>query len=78
MAIYHQSAGANQVAILTLEPPSTQQSTRNVARKIRRQAQVDGWTTHSVGERDRGQLARLERGVGSMRLKFVQRVPQTV
>jgi hypothetical protein len=33
MAIYHQSAGANQVAILTVEPPSTQQSTRNVAHK---------------------------------------------
>ena len=37
MAIYHQSAGANQVAILTVE--------------------LDGCTTHSVGERDRGQLA---------------------
>ena len=33
MAIYHQSAGANQVAILTVEPPSTQQSIRNVAHK---------------------------------------------
>jgi hypothetical protein len=33
MAIYHQSVGANQVAILTVEPPSTQQSTRNVAHK---------------------------------------------
>jgi len=33
MAIYHQSAGANQVAILPVEPPSTQQSTRNGAHK---------------------------------------------
>jgi hypothetical protein len=33
MAIYHQSAGANQVAILTVEPTSTQQSIRNVAHR---------------------------------------------
>ena len=67
MAIYHQSAGANQVAILTVEPPPRSNRLGMSPTKIRRQAQVDGCTTHSVGERDRGQLARLERGVGSMR-----------
>ncbi len=46
--------------------------------EIRRHAEVEGCTKNSVGERDRGELARLERRVGSMRLKFVHQVPQTV
>ncbi len=43
--------------------------------EIGRNVKIEGRTKDSVGERDRGQLARLERGVGSMRLKFVQQVP---
>src|SRR5258708_15043152 len=46
--------------------------------EIRGHAEVEGCAKNSVGERNRGELSRLERDVGSMRLKFVQEVPQTV
>ena len=46
--------------------------------EMRRRAEVESCTKNSVGEWDRGELARLERGVGSMRLKFMQQIPQTV
>src|SRR5215469_9893220 len=46
--------------------------------EITRHAEVEGCAKDSVGKRDRGQLARPKRGVGSVRLKFVQQVPHAV
>jgi hypothetical protein len=45
--------------------------------EVRCDAEVEGCTKNSVGEWDRGELARLERGVGSMRLKLMQQVPES-
>ena len=39
---------------------------------------VEDCAKDSVGERDRSKLARLERKVASMRLKFVQHVPEAM
>jgi hypothetical protein len=46
--------------------------------EIRSHVEVEGCTKDSVGERDRSELARFERGIASMRLKFMQQVPKPV
>src|SRR6516225_5569778 len=78
MAIYHQSAGANQVAILTVEPLSTQQSTRNVAH-TKTPPSTSRWLDNTLRRRAGSRSAGPARTRSRLHaLKFVQQVPQTV
>src|SRR5262249_28736584 len=46
--------------------------------EIRRHAEIEGCTKNTVGQRDRGEPARFEHGVRSLRPKLMQQVSETV